>query len=282
MIWSRLNFMEHLPLIDTHFHWKHLKARGLVLTDQVPLWKNSGIVGVVDVGLSVEGTEERIREGQALQRLGIDTWLSLGWYPSHSRGLEQADLKKMEKTFRGVMDSGFFTLVGECGMDQNPEYGSPREQKALFALQAHLAKEYDVPLVVHNRGCTDDVVETLVEIQPKKVILHCFSEGPEWIGPCADQGWYASFAGNMTHRANMHLRQALHGYPKDLTLIETDSPYLRPEGVISSPNTPGNLHHCFSTLSQVWDMEPSRCSQILINNSRRLLGQAPLLHSTSA
>ena len=83
--------------------------------------------------------------------------------------------------------------------------------------------------MIHDRDAHDDVVRVLLaEGAPERVVFHCFSGGADLAHICAEHGWFMSFAGPVTFKANEHLRQALVMAPADLVLVETDAPFLAP------------------------------------------------------
>jgi TatD DNase family protein len=129
--------------------------------------------------------------------------------------------------------------VGECGLDYYYEH-SPRDvQRAMFAAQIALAKERDLPLVVHTRDAWPDTFAVLdAEGVPERTVLHCFTGGPDEARSCLDRGAHLSFSGIVTFKAADDLRAAAALCPLDRVLVETDSPYLAPVPHRGRPNRP--------------------------------------------
>ena len=91
--------------------------------------------------------------------------------------------------------------------------------------------------MIHDRDAHDDVVRVLLtEGAPDRVVFHCFSGGIELARICVEQGWFTSFAGPVTFKANDHLREALLEVPDELLLVETDAPFLAPLPHRGRPN----------------------------------------------
>ena len=127
--------------------------------------------------------------------------------------------------------------IGETGLDHfrtGPDGRGAQEES--FRRHIALAKALGKTVVIHDRDAHDDVVRVLLdEGAPDRVVFHCFSGGAELAAQCAEHGWFMSFAGPVTFKANDHLREALSVAPADLLLVETDAPFLAP---LALPRTP--------------------------------------------
>ncbi|WP_127128555.1 TatD family hydrolase [Georgenia sp. SYP-B2076] len=130
--------------------------------------------------------------------------------------------------------------VGESGLDlfRTGEQGRAHQVRA-FRAHIALAKELGKPLQIHDRDAHADVVATLLaDGAPERTVFHCFSGDVDLARTCAEHGWYASFAGPVTFKANDVLRAALRALPPELVLVETDAPYLTPHPHRGQPNAP--------------------------------------------
>lgn len=128
--------------------------------------------------------------------------------------------------------------VGETGLDyfRTAEAGKAA-QKESFRAHIQLAKELGKPMQIHDRDAHADVVEILQrDGAPEKTVFHCFSGDRELAEICAENGWYASFAGPLTYPVNEHLHRAFDVLPDELILVETDAPYLTPVPYRGHPN----------------------------------------------
>ena len=128
--------------------------------------------------------------------------------------------------------------VGETGLDYYRTGVEGRAaQEESFRWHIDLAKRLNKSLVIHDRDAHDDVVRVLLdEGPPAIVVFHCFSGGVELADVCAQHGWFMSFAGPVTFRANEYLREALARAPVDRLLVETDAPFLTPMPFRGRPN----------------------------------------------
>lgn len=135
--------------------------------------------------------------------------------------------------------------IGETGMDlfrTGPR--GERAQREAFRAHVALAKELDLALQIHDRDAHAQVIEILLaDGAPERTVFHCYSGDAEMAKVCAEHGWYLSFAGPVTFKANDHLRQALDVAPRELLLVETDAPYLTPHPFRGQPNAPFAVAH---------------------------------------
>jgi TatD DNase family protein len=131
--------------------------------------------------------------------------------------------------------------IGETGLDFFRTEDSQGIEFQQYSFERHIAiaKKHNLALQIHDRDAHDKVVETLLRVgAPEKVVFHCYSGDLELAKICTDNGWYASFAGNITIKRNQHLRDSLKAMPKTKILVETDAPFLTPEPLRGRPNAP--------------------------------------------
>lgn len=131
--------------------------------------------------------------------------------------------------------------IGETGLDFFRTEGAKNIELQQFSFEEHIriAKENNLALMIHDRDAHDQVVATLKRVgAPEKVVFHCYSGEPDLAEICNANGWYMSFAGNITIKRNQHLRDSLVLANKELILIETDAPFLAPEPYRGRPNAP--------------------------------------------
>lgn len=121
--------------------------------------------------------------------------------------------------------------VGETGLDyfRTRDPAGRALQKEAFAAHIALAKQHDLALVIHDREAHADILDVLAaEGAPERVQLHCFSGDADFARVCVARGYWLSFPGTVTFKANEALREALDLTPADQLLVETDAPYLTP------------------------------------------------------
>ena len=134
--------------------------------------------------------------------------------------------------------------IGEGGLDYHYGLGSKSNQIASFITQINVARDTNLPLVIHSRDADKDMIEILnneFKNGPFNAILHCFSSG-ESLAKCGvDLGFFVSFSGIVTFKSAKNIQEIARKLPVDRILVETDSPYLAPEPLRGKKNTPINL-----------------------------------------
>jgi TatD family hydrolase len=166
--------------------------------------------------------------------------------------------------------SGKVRAIGETGLDYfrtGPE-GRPA-QLAAFRDHIALAKELGLALQIHDRDAHADVIKTLREQgAPDRTVFHCFSGDREMAAVAAKNGWYCSFAGTVTFKGSDELRLAAALLPKELILVETDSPYLTPDPFRGRPNAPYMVARTMEILASAMAVPlVQACQQIQANTT---------------
>lgn len=143
--------------------------------------------------------------------------------------------------------------VGEVGLDYYWDTSPKDKQKEVFKLQIELAKETNLPLVIHTRDSYEDAFDILKENGADKVggIFHCFSNDLDYAVKCIDLGFYISFAGNITFKNAQNLRDIAKELPLEKILIETDSPYLTPVPFRGKRNEPAHVQYVAKQLAEI-------------------------------
>ncbi|MET0788653.1 MAG: TatD family hydrolase [Cellulomonas sp.] len=143
--------------------------------------------------------------------------------------------------------------IGETGLDHFRAGPRGREvQREAFRAHIALAKELGLALQIHDRDAHDAVVEVLLaDGAPDRTVFHCFSGDAELARLAVAQGWYLSFAGPISFKANDALRAALRQVPPSLLLVETDAPYLTVHPFRGRPNAPYLLPGTVRTVAEV-------------------------------
>ncbi|BDZ42710.1 hydrolase TatD [Paraoerskovia sediminicola] len=164
--------------------------------------------------------------------------------------------------------------IGETGMDlfrAGPQ--GERVQREAFRAHVALAKELGLAMQIHDRDAHAQVLDVLAsDGAPEVTVFHCFSGDAEMARFCAEQGWYLSFAGPVSFRANEGLREALREVPLSQVLVETDAPYLTPHPYRGRPNAPYLLPHTVRTVAEVLGVDLERVCRTVSETSERVYG----------
>ncbi len=160
--------------------------------------------------------------------------------------------------------------IGECGMDFYRDRATPDQQEHAFRAQIAVARETGLPLVIHTRDADAATLAILGDTADGlEVILHCFSM-VDRVDEVIERGWYASFAGPLTYKANDALRGAAARMPADRILVETDSPYLAPVPRRGKPNQPAYVADTLAILADVRGLDIDACDELTTANAARV------------
>lgn len=176
--------------------------------------------------------------------------------------------------------------IGECGLDHhwNPSGADGRcesdfdektyqGEKELFQMQLELAKEMELPVIVHSRDAFEDSLDCLKNVGYHKGIIHCYSYGIEEARKFLDLGWYIAFGGGATYtkKAKMEeMKNLLNFVPEDRFLCETDAPYLAPVPFRGQSNSPVLVEEVYKFIAQMRGTTPEALSELVDNNIQKL------------
>ncbi|MDQ5973398.1 MAG: AraC family transcriptional regulator [Actinomycetota bacterium] len=267
------------PVIDTHTHL-NLHDRYLH-GDDVPdadalleLAAAVGVTKVVQIGCDVGYARASVE----MARTRPDVVVGVSVHPNDAARIEaergraalDADLDEIAVLARDDV----VRAVGETGLDYyrtGPELHAAQQ----YAFRRHiaLAKELGKALVIHDRDSHDDVIAVLEdEGAPETVVFHCFSGDAAMARVCAEHGWFMSFAGPVTYKANDGLREALAVVPDALLLVETDAPYLTPVPQRGKPNASYLLPHTVRFMAAQRGVDDAALCTLLYDNAQRAFG----------
>ena len=141
--------------------------------------------------------------------------------------------------------------IGEIGLDYHYDYSTPAVQRAVFRAQVKLAREMELPVVVHTREADQDTIAILTAEGGGKVrgVLHCFTGDTSLATAALRLGFYISASGILTFPKSSDLRNTLRQVPLDRLLTETDSPFLAPVPHRGQRNEPAHVARVVDTLA---------------------------------
>jgi TatD DNase family protein len=162
--------------------------------------------------------------------------------------------------------------IGEIGLDYYYDL-SPRDvQKEVFVAQLNLAKELNLPVVIHLRDAYGDFLEIMrkEKLHPISGVMHCFSGSIEVAKECLDMGFYISFAGPVTFKNASNLKEVAAKIPLDKILVETDSPYLTPVPHRGKRNEPAYVKYVAEQIAALKNISAQELWQTVIANANKL------------
>ncbi len=160
--------------------------------------------------------------------------------------------------------------VGEIGLDYYWPENPPRElQQRVFRAQMALARELELPVIVHDREAHGDSMDIVREFPEVRGVFHCFSGSAEMAKELVRLGWMISFTGVLTYKNARKAVEAAQAVPLERLMIETDSPYMAPVPHRGERNHSGNVVHICGRLAELKGISLEQCSKITLENGRR-------------
>lgn len=260
-----MNFLDILvhmrKLTDSHFHLLHLKRNSF---DISTLNLSYGI----DIGTECDDLDKRLPLLNTLPH--IDYSLGVGPWGLKSEKSISDQISIIEENIKRSNP----IAIGEIGLDYYWNYGTPELQKELFLKQIELANKYSLSVLVHTRDAIKDTITILNETEFKKPgVMHCFSGDETLLEAALKNGFYISFAGNITYKSNDMLRNCLKQVPKERLLLETDAPYLAPVPKRGRENNPNFIEYTYKFVSEYLEMDEDELIDLIEANYRFLFNK---------
>ncbi|MDE3085125.1 MAG: TatD family hydrolase [Acidobacteriota bacterium] len=232
----------------------------------------AGVRGVVCVGTDA-GSSRQALELAAGRREGdgaVGVWATVGLHP-HEASTGLGDVEALLRaSLPGRRDA--VVAVGECGLDYHYDHSPRPAQREVFAAQIALAAELGLALVVHTREAWPDTVAMLAEAALERVVLHCFTGGPDEARACLDLGAYLSFSGIVSFAGAQEVRDAAALCPLDRLLVETDAPFLAPVPYRGRSNRPAWVAEVGAAVAAAKAVEPESVAAASMLAARRVFG----------
>lgn len=242
-------------ILDSHFHFLSMKRKGL---DALP----DDLIGI-DAGTDSGDAASRI----AILPQSRSIFISIGsgpWVLDNENYISPED--EMERILADYRTFGA-DAIGECGFDNHWKYGTKEAQKELFMIQAEIASELSLPIIIHTRDADAEISEAISSPSFRcRGIMHCFSSDTALMKKALDKGLYISFAGNVTYKSNTKIQEAARSVPIDRILYETDSPYLSPVPMRGKPCSPGYTEYTLDFLSAIRKEDREKIKEAAIKN----------------
>ncbi len=219
-------------MIDSHTHLDRGPAPEAELVEQA---REAGLTRILTIGMDAESRRAALRAADTYP----EVYAAIGHHPNEATGYTP----EITEELRALAQHPRCLAIGETGLDDFRDYAPRADQERAFDDQIALAHELSKPLIIHTRAAEDDTIDWLTsKAQGLEVVMHCFSM-PTRLEECLANGWWISFAGNVTYPKAQDLAEAAVRTPLDRLLVETDAPYLTPQVVRKERNRPAYVAH---------------------------------------
>jgi TatD DNase family protein len=246
-------------MIDTHCHLidpQFNKDLDTVLERA----KKVGVTKIINAGYDVKTSRDAVIMGKKFN------WLkpAIGIHPNEAAQELIKETDKIEK----ILEFGKVYAIGETGLDYYRDF-SPREaQKDLFRRHIDIARRNNLPLLIHTRRSVQDTIEILKQEDYHHGVFHCYSGSYEQAKIIIDMGLYLGFGGVLTFsRRTQEIFQKL---PKDKILLETDAPFLAPEGHRGHRNEPAYIIETLNRAAKLLGVTPEDLEKTVDYNATTL------------
>ena len=290
---------------DTHFHFHYLaESKEINEVEILQTMANNNCYFGLDIGTKADDLLYRqscvdkaianINDYKIAQKVRSFMYFSAGIWPStdeitnrHQRiellkqQIQQANESKDNDTLHRKI-----IAIGECGLDHhwNPSGVDGRcendfdsqmflGEKELFQMQLQLAKELNLPVIVHSRDAFEDTLDCIKKVGYHNGIIHCYSYGIQEAKAFLDLGWHISFSGSVTYAKKSKIEEMLSlikSIPTDKLLCETDAPYLAPVPCRGQTNIPPLVEHTYNFVANARGITTQELCQIVDSNIKKL------------
>ncbi|OAT86151.1 hydrolase TatD [Desulfotomaculum copahuensis] len=226
----------------------------------------AGVVLIINAGYDLPSSRRAVDLAAEYDFI----YAAVGVHPHEVAGLPADYLD----TVRELSRQAKVVAIGEIGLDYYRDL-SPREvQRRVFREQLALAKELNLPVVIHDRDAHGDVLDILRKdgAGPGGGVLHCFAGSLEMAAACLEMGFYISFAGPVTYPNARRPKEVAAAVPLERLLVETDSPYLTPQAHRGKRNEPAYVRYVAEQIAALRGIAPAELARAATANARRVFG----------
>ena len=258
---------------DNHTHLEIADSDSpLSVAEQLERMRQVGMLGAVQVGVTLESSrwsaEQAEKEPMLLAAVAL--------HPNEAPLYEsKAKLDEAIAEIAQLATKPRVRAIGETGLDFFRTEGEESLKLQQYSFEQHIeiAKENSIAMQIHDREAHDEVVKTLLRVgAPEKTVFHCFSGDVELVEVARKNGWYISFAGNISFKKNQYLRDALVACEPWQVLIETDAPFLTPEPMRGRPNAPYLVPHTLRFMAAHLGQGPEELATQINKNTEAVYG----------
>ena len=251
-------------LFDTHAHYdsRQFDADRDQVLSALP---GQGVGLVVNPGCDLDSSRRAIGIAERYPFV----YAAVGVHPEDCAGWQDTDVDEL----RSLAAHPKVVAVGEIGLDYYWKENPPREfQQRVFRAQLALARELDLPVIVHDREAHGDCLSIIREFPQVRGVFHCFSGSAEMAKELVGLGWMISFTGALTYKNARKAVEAAQAVPLDRIMIETDSPYMAPVPHRGKRNDSGYVRHVCEKLAEIKGVSFETCARITLENGKRFFG----------
>jgi TatD DNase family protein len=259
------------PIVDSHAHLdsEDFKGEADAIVSRA---LDYGLVGVITIGIEPADWEANL----ALAEQYDIVHAALGIHPNSAGQTTGETLERLAVLCRDGAGSRRVVGIGETGLDYYRQYVPHDVQRRSFAAHLELARELDLPVIIHNRDALEDVLEVLqTDGKGTRGVMHSFSGDAAYAWRCIELGYMISLAGPVTFRKAEDKHAVAREVPLDSLLVETDCPYLTPEPYRGRRNEPAYVAYTAKAIAELRGVSFEEVARATTANAARLFGVVP-------
>lgn len=261
----------HNAFVDTHCHLTS-QAFDIDRKQVIDRASENGVYKIVVPGMDLESSREAI----ALAQKYSSIYAAVGFHPHHANQWTSSCREEM----LSLSKSPKVVAIGEIGLDYFRNFSPRKQQREVFHAQLEIATELNLPVIIHNREATSDIIEYLSLWSKKQKrmnrkavgVLHAFSADVSIAFQAIDAGFLVGIAGPITFKSAEGLKEVAIKIPFSSLLIETDAPYLTPHPHRGKRNEPAYVVLVAEHLSRIKGQDIQTTARITSVNSAGLFG----------
>lgn len=250
-------------LFDSHAHLDDAKFdedRAAVLDRAC----SAGVLGILNPGCELDSSKRAVELAAEYDMV----YAAVGVHPHDAAGRPADYLDRLEALARREK----VVALGEIGLDYFRNFSPRNIQRKVFREQLALARELNLPVIIHDRDAHEDIVQILKKdgLPERGGVMHCFSGDWSLAETCLKMGLYISFAGTVTFADACGLRGVAAGVPLEKILVETDAPYLAPHPRRGRRNEPACVRYVAEKIAELKNIKLEKLDGAIVENMRTL------------
>ena len=255
-----------MVLIDTHCHLDYI-ARNTAIEPVIKDAKDHGINTIINPSVCIDQLPDVLAMAERYDHV----YAAVAIHPTDVAE-DTAKHPNWQDHITQALAHPKAIAVGETGLDYHWDKTHHDTQKACFRWFLELARERELPVIVHDREAHDDVAACIDAVPGVRGVMHCFSGDADFATVMIDKGFYISFAGNVTFKNAKDLHAAAVAVPLDKLLIETDAPFLSPHPHRGEPNAPARVALVAQKIAELKGVPVEEVAEITTANARAIFG----------
>lgn len=252
-------------ILDTHAHYDD-DAFDQDRHELLLSMHENGIEKMINIGASLRGVADSV----ALAEQYDFIYAAVGVHPDEVGELTEEKIQWM----RTLCDLPKTVAVGECGLDYYWNKEDHEIQKKWFVRQIDLAKETNLPLVIHSRDAAKDTLDIMKAERADHTtgVIHCYAYSKEHAREYMNMGYYLGIGGVVTFSNAKRLKEVVAYAPLDYLVLETDAPYLAPEPHRGTRNCSAYLTYVAEEIARIKGVDAQTVIDVTRENARKLFG----------